>query len=424
MTKNNKQAERDLLDLHTTSPIAEQASKADALEQPNSISLYTVPEDIADEATERSSTGRPNVIRWLKKNWLFTILVIIPVLTSTIYYAFLASDIYVSEAKFLVRSASRNAGGAAAYLGQGQGLARSSDDTYAVDEFIVSRDAVTDLARRMNLMDVFYRPETDILVHIPTWFFPVTADRFYKHYLNMVNVDTDNSSGITALEVKTYRPKDAQEVNRGLIQVAEDFINRMNLRAYDDALEFNEKIVQEAQDQLNQVEIRLAAYRNAQLILDPEKEATASMTLLSNLTTEISRLEAIVSQQIAMTPDSPSIEPLRQRIKSLRDELDRRQREIAGDQKSVATKLQGYEMLMLERDLAARRLAMAITDLEQARQEVQQQRVYLQTVEAPTLPDQATLPRRVLMVLATAILCLLVFWIARTFVSATRDHSP
>lgn len=422
MTRSDKQAERDLIDLHTASPIAEKATTREDAEHKSSIALYTVSDKI--DSIAETPTPRVSVSSWLKKNWLFTLVFVIPVVTSAIYYAFLASDIYVSEAKFIVRSASRNAGGAAAYLGQGQGLARSSDDTYAVDEFIVSRDAVTDLGRRMNLKDVFYRPEADILVHIPTWFFPITGDRFYKNYLKMVSINTDSSSGITALEVLGYNPKDAQDVNKGLIQVAEDFINRMNLRAYDDALEFNEKIVQEAQDQLNQVEIRLAAYRNAQLILDPEKEATASMTLLSNLTTEISRLEAIVSQQIAMTPDSPSIEPLRQRIKSLRDELDRRQREIAGDQKSVATKLQGYEMLMLERDLAARRLAMAITDLEQARQEVQQQRVYLQTVEAPTLPDQATLPRRVLMVLATAILCLLVFWIARTFVSATRDHSP
>ena len=39
-----------------------------------------------------------------KVNWLFLLTVIIPTACAILYYGFMASDVYVSEARFVVRS--------------------------------------------------------------------------------------------------------------------------------------------------------------------------------------------------------------------------------------------------------------------------------------------------------------------------------
>ena len=42
--------------------------------------------------------------RTILSNWLFLVTVAIPTVIAIVYYGFLASDIYISESKFVVRS--------------------------------------------------------------------------------------------------------------------------------------------------------------------------------------------------------------------------------------------------------------------------------------------------------------------------------
>ena len=81
-----------------------------------------------------------SVWSWLKRNPVFVITVAVPTVLAILYYGLIASDVYISESRFVVRSPQRPvSSGIFGEILQGTGITRSQDDTYSVRDFILSR---------------------------------------------------------------------------------------------------------------------------------------------------------------------------------------------------------------------------------------------------------------------------------------------
>ena len=78
-------------------------------------------------------------------NPIFILTVFIPTLLAVTYYGFFAADIYVSEARFVVRSPQRQSANGLGDFMQRVGFSRSEDDTYSVRDYMLSRDALKKL---------------------------------------------------------------------------------------------------------------------------------------------------------------------------------------------------------------------------------------------------------------------------------------
>lgn len=389
---------------------------------PRPIELLPVPSvPDADEA-EGADLSRSAVRPWWRRHGLFLGLFALPVLVACLYFGLIAADVYISEAKFLVRASARNATSAISMMMPSENMSRAADETYAVSEYMLSRDAAIELARTSDLRGVMDRPEGDIWGRYPGIMGRDNEENLYRAYRRMVDVVTDGTTGISTVVVRAYRPDDAQAIAKALISAAEKFVNKLNVRSNEDTIRFSESMVKETQARLADVETRLAAYRNTQLVVDPEKESVQSLALLGRMTTELARLEATLSQQMAMAPENPSNAPLRERIAAYRAEMQKQQKNVVGGADSIASKLQGYELLTVERELAARALAVATTSLESARQEAQSQRIYLQEITEPNLPDQPLQPKRLLGIVIVSFLSLCVYWTIRSLIGNTADH--
>src|SRR5580704_5186723 len=94
--------------------------------------------------------------RWLKNHVVLLLTVVIPTCLAAVYYGSVASDVYISESRFLVRSPQHQSqSGAFGQLLQGAGLSHSQDDTYSVHDFILSRDALHELERSADVRNAF-----------------------------------------------------------------------------------------------------------------------------------------------------------------------------------------------------------------------------------------------------------------------------
>src|ERR1700738_1346902 len=120
----------------------------------------------ADVGLRPRAAGR--IQRYLKSlNIWFWALVGLPTLVAGVYYFAVASDLYLSEAKFIVRSPKQvQASGIGALL-QSTGLGRAADDTAAVQDFVMSRDAVRKLEQKNDLRTVLGRPGGDFVTRFP-----------------------------------------------------------------------------------------------------------------------------------------------------------------------------------------------------------------------------------------------------------------
>src|SRR5579863_1445236 len=96
------------------------------------------------------------MVTWLKRNIVLVLTVIAPTCVAILYYGFVASDVYISESRFLVRSPQHQApAGVFGQLLQGSGLTHSQDDTYSVHDYILSRDALRELDAKLGVHKAF-----------------------------------------------------------------------------------------------------------------------------------------------------------------------------------------------------------------------------------------------------------------------------
>lgn len=353
----------------------------------------------------------------------FLLVVVLPTLLTSIYYEGIAADQYSSEAKFVVRSSNRQtATGLGSFL-SGVGISRAQDDTYPVNDFIMSRDAAKLLSDRQDLRAVMNRPEADFLARFPTFYSKNTFEDLFKRYKDFVNVTLDTSSGISTLGVRAFRASDAQAVATALLADAEGLVNRMNDRARRDAITVAQSEVDRSEQRITDVQAALTKFRLKQNTLDPTKTSTGLLDLIGRMSQESASSKAQLSELIRTSPQSPQIPGLRNRIGALDRQIAEEQRKIVGGDSSIANTLADYERLILSREFADKSLTSAIGSLETARVEAQRQQLYLERVVEPDLADDALYPRRVVSIATVLLACLLIYGIGWLMVAGVREHT-
>src|SRR4051812_20020840 len=214
-------------------------------------------------------------------NMWFWGIVGLPTLIAGVYFFGIASDLYLSEVKFVVRGPSKGPVSAiSAMLSSGAGSA-VSEDTFAVHEYLMSRDAVRRLEQEDNLRGLLSRPEGDLLTRFPgIWFWRNDFEALYRTYDRFVTVEVDSSSGVSSLQVKAYRPEDAQLIAAALLRFSEQLVNALNERARQDALSAFQREVDTTQQKITHSQAELTAYRIKQKMLDPKSASAGPLELL------------------------------------------------------------------------------------------------------------------------------------------------
>ena len=357
-----------------------------------------------------------------RKYGLFLTTFLLPVLITGIYLFLIASDRYVAEAQYIVRSTSGGAESASALI-ESKGMSRARDETYVVGEYIASRDAMNWLIEKESLRDVFSRPEADFINRFPNFFTRNTLESYFKYYKRMVTIYIDGGSGIGTISVVAFTPEDAQRVAAGLLRSAEALINRMNDRAQKDAVAYAKTALDEARARLQDAETQLGQYRSRVGMIDPSGETSAAFSTITSLATEIAQLDANIRQREVLTPNAPATAGMREKAASLRAELARRRTEMTSESGSIASKMVAYEQLSLERTIASKALASAEASVVQARKAAEQQHIYLQTVVEPNRSDQPSYPRRTLYFVGMILGCGVMYTILRTLRQFAVEHA-
>ena len=357
-------------------------------------------------------------------NLWFWAIVGLPTLLAGVYYFAIASDLYLSEAKFIVRSPKQvQASGIGALL-QSTGLSRAAEDTSAVQDFIMSRDAVRKLEQKDDLRAVFSRPEGDFVTRFPgIRFWRKDFEALFSRYDHFVSVETDTSTGVTALQVKAYRPEDAHALASALLSYSEQLINELNERARRDALDTARREVDHAEQRIADIQTELTAYRVKQKMLDPKSASTGVLELLGQMNAAHTNARAQLGELLNNSPNSPQIPLVKTRIASLDKLIAEEKAKLSGESDSVVSALTEYERLNTQRELGEKALASAFTSLEAARIEAQRQQLYLETIAQPNLADYPLYPKRIVSFITVVASCCLAYGIAWLLVANVREHS-
>lgn len=357
---------------------------------------------------------------------LLWLTVILPTLIASSYFVFMASDQFISESSFVVRSPS-NSGASASGLGalfQGLGgMSRAQDDTYTVQEYMRSRTALDALIADKIPVRSYYESKGDMFSRFNGLGLEDSHEAFYQYYRDKVIVSFDAVSGITTLRVHSFDPKESNQINNALLKKGEALINQLNKRARTDTISFAQENVKQAEEQVKAIADKLMQYRTENGIFDLKEQSSAQLSLVSKLQDELILIQTQLDQVRAITPDNPQIFGLERREKSLRDEIEKQMELIAGkNSQSIASRSAEYQRLMLENDLAEKQMAAAMTSLESAKAEADRQQLYLEVVAHPNISDMAQEPKRLYNTLATFVIGLMLYGVLSLLLASVREH--
>ena len=375
------------------------------------------------DSKSRWSISTLNVRQRLPKvSWLFVLTVIIPTALAIVYFGFIASDVYVSEARFVVRSPDKPSMSGIGVLLKGAGFSNAGDEIYAADDYIQSRDALKALNRDGSVSRAYNSDRVSIFDRFNPLGFDGSFEKLFEYFQKKVRVDYDTTSSITTLSVRAYTPQEALKFNRELLELAEDQVNRLNRRGRNDVIQLSEQEVADSEEAARHAAVALAEFRNASGIIDPEKQAAVQLQMISKLQDELigSRMQLLQLQ--SMAPENPQIPILRVRIAGLSREVDRQLGFVAGSRGSLSATAVRYQRLLLDRDFADKRLAAAMTSLQDSRAEARRKQAYVERIAQPSLPDEAQEPRRLRGIFATLMLGLVAWTIATMLLAGVREH--
>ena len=293
---------------------------------------------------------------WKKPLFWFT--VVIPTLFATFYYFFVASDVYITESRYVIRSPQKSSVGSLADVFSKVGFAKSDDDSYVVREYVLSRGALDLLNKKLDIVSIYSSDKIDFMNRFPgIKYWETSREAFLRYYQKRVGVVIDPTSAISSLTVQAFDPETALAINQTLLELSEAFVNQINSRARQDLISAAMSEVNLAKAKLESSSLALAQARGrAQTFTDGEKQ----LVLIQRLT--------------------------------------------------------------LEKDFAGQQLAAAMSAMEQARVEAIRKQVYLERIAQPVLPDAAILPDRVRGVLMYLVLGLLAWSILSLLVAGAREH--
>jgi len=345
----------------------------------------------------------------------------VPALIAVLYYGLIASDYYQSEARFSIQSIDRGSAiGLDSLLGALPGVG-SDKDALVVRDYILSRDVLTRLDKEHAFLK-HYQDSGD-------WFSKLsrhaTFEEAFDYYLSRVDVEFDTQSGISTLQVRALSAEKAAEFAGAILEYGEQLVNELSRRAETDRLNL-------AREEVRLGEERLAAARNAilnqQVVtkeLNPAESAAAVMEIRTQLETELAKAQAELTEIVGyMRPDSPRAKALKNRIESLNKQVKHENRRLTSpEDESLSSSIAGFEPLLLEKEFATKAYESALASLEVARTEAASQHRYLATIVAPSVPDEATHPRRLLDIITVVLAAMLAFGIGSLLIAAVREHA-
>lgn len=373
-----------------------------------------------------NTVRRPAAVEWAKKRRWFLIFVVTPTILAAIYYGLIASDIYVSESRFVIKSPDqkRSQVSTLANLVQTTGLSGGQEQTDEVLAFVRSRDALQGLEKSTQIRAKFASQRADALSRFPQLFSNDSFESLFKYYGDMVDARLDTETGTAVIKVRAFTPRDAYDINRQLLNLSEGLVNRLNARSQMKGIAEAQRQVDLATTRAKTARVALTQFRNTQAVIDPAKQAGGVIEIANNMIAERAALQAQLDLMQRVAPGNPSIPALRNRISAISVQIASQDSRMVGTGSGIASKMGGYENLLVEQEFATQSLNAANAALVQARAEAQRQQFYLERVVDPNMPDMPLLPKRLLSVIIVAAAAICLYFIGWMLMVGILEHAP
>lgn len=378
---------------------------------------------LARDLTVKHRTHFVDRVRaYVSRNKGFCGFVIAPTLASALYFAAFASPQYVSEAQFIVQGQHNQSSTMLAGLLEASGGGSASEDTYAVQDYVTSRDAAQLLLKTEKLASAYDNASADALARFPNFYSGHTFEHFYSYYRRHVIAELDTTTGVSTLRVRTFNPEDSQRIARALVAAAEKLVNEMNSRQRENTIAAATKELDASLQKLEKVNAKIDTYRDQIAMLNPSLQSQPVLKDIAALQTAVTTSRVQLAQLQRSTPSSPLIEVYKRRLSALDAEIVHTETGITGSDTSFVPKISGYESLVFQRTLLEKEISAADSGVAAAKLQAAKQQLFLNEISQPNLPDYAEYPRATADIAVVFATTMGLYLMAMLLISGAREH--
>ncbi|MCZ8147859.1 MAG: capsule biosynthesis protein [Roseomonas sp.] len=362
------------------------------------------------------------------RGW-FLLLVLLPTLAVGVYFYGFAANIYESEARFVVRNRGSGQANPMAEIAGASRMASlfpatrtGSEEGRAVVAYVDSHAAVAALKGSLDLVDLWRRPEADLIARL--WWDQPQAEWLLWYYRRRVRMVLDPDTGVMILRAQAFRPEDAQTLSRALLALSERLVITLSERGSADALRTGEEDLARAEARVAAAREALIAFREREQAFDPARAAAGAVETIGRLEGALAQARTeLQERQAFMRPDNPQVQVLRNRIEALQAQIAAERGRMTRGGEAMTQQVASYERLELERSLADRQLASATASLEAARTEAIRQQTFVLRVAEPHLPEAALYPRAAYNTLTVFVSLAMLFGVGWLLIVSAREHA-
>jgi capsular polysaccharide transport system permease protein len=345
---------------------------------------------------------------------LFVLVFVLPTLAVTGYLYFVASDRYVTEARFTLRPALGSVDKVDnEKTGTDSSLPKQMiiQDTMITSNYINSRQMVETLERQMPIREMFSRDSIDFLSRASQ---DAPIERFMRYWPKRVYTTTETHSGIITLIVSAFDPDESYKLAQAILAESERKVNELSEKARNAALVETTRELAHAEERMIKTRLAVRELRNRGGVLDAAATNTANLTMISELRKQ--RIDLAVQLTLGLrdlAPDTRPIRDLKTQIRDLDETIDKIERQTASTdptQKWVLSDLLGqFEAYDNQRKDAESYYGRVLSANEAARIVAARQVEFFTPVVEPILPISSVEPKRALWASVATLVAMLMF---------------
>ncbi|MEO0635843.1 MAG: hypothetical protein AAFY73_04285 [Pseudomonadota bacterium] len=352
--------------------------------------------------------------------------VLLPTLIGAIYYGLIATDRYVSETRFVVRSISGTPIQQRSEQASGipGGIPSSLDqDAYIIESYLKSHAFYEELDRRLDFDALYAGPGIDFFSRLGS---DANSDDKAKYISRRLTTFVDGPSGIVTFQAQAFSAEDAETIVQTALDLSGAVIDEVSERAKQDLVARAEREVRESLDRFVVTLSALRDYQNETGILDPTGDAKIISELIGGLTQK--KLETDVRLQTSANlgvSDSAQQRQLTLVSKALENQIDELRQSLTRanrTEQSLSGALVRFAELQTERLLAEALYEAARNALDTANSAALRRSAFLAVFSPPSQPENAAAPKRLQSVMIIFFATFVIWATAILTIAAVEDH--
>ncbi len=336
------------------------------------------------------------MVKKLKSSKLFILVVIIPTILAFIYNIFIATPVYTSETKVVVKSLSavETSLGLGSFLNALGVLQPSTYGAYIVINHIISRDTMSELEKNFKIKEYYSSKDWDILRRFNPLGFDSSNENFYEYYQDrVVETSFDPNSGIVTVKVRAKDPEYSYKITEKILKLNEKFVNQINKRAYMTTLKYYRDQLEKSKKEIKKFSEKVKKFLTTTGTVSPEQQVGVTLQMIAKLQEELISKQMELSTIVSVAPNNPVIPQLKKEINQIKNKINELLISLTGGKGSLATHSVELELLKSELNMLYKELELNLAAFNSAQNQAQLQQLFIETVEKPVKPDAPMEPK-------------------------------